>query len=175
MVPSSDQIELVEAELTAPNGWSDAILDCDYVIHCASPFYVPPPKNELLMIKPAVDGTLHVLRAVAKYGKIKRVVMTSSVAAIAYGHPKEVTMMFVCVVCVFMPHRVCIMYHRVMWLFLVIIISICKCMCPGVRVGVLAPSHSSQMCHRRVMGTKMIISYHIISYHVIDLCNQTIF
>ena len=52
-----------------------------YVVHTASPFPSYEPKDENIVIKPAVEGTLSVMRAAHKY-KIKRVVLTSSIAAI---------------------------------------------------------------------------------------------
>jgi nucleoside-diphosphate-sugar epimerase len=60
---------------------------CEYVLHVASPFPVSIDlsiKDDDLII-PAREGTLRVLRA-AKEHKVKRVVITSSAAAIAYGH-----------------------------------------------------------------------------------------
>lgn len=73
------------AELTRDEGWRQAIEGCDYVLHVASPVpaYVPHDENELIV--PARDGTLRVLRAARDSG-IKRVVLTSSFAAIGYGH-----------------------------------------------------------------------------------------
>ena len=58
-----------------------AIEGCDYVVHTASPFPDDIPKDENVLIRPAVDGTLAVMRAAHKY-KVKRVVVTSSVASI---------------------------------------------------------------------------------------------
>jgi nucleoside-diphosphate-sugar epimerase len=54
----------------------------------ASPFVLLQPKNaEKELYAPARDGTLNVLRAVAAATpRPKRVVVTSSVASIAYGH-----------------------------------------------------------------------------------------
>ena len=58
-----------------------AIEGCDYVVHTPSPFPDDIPKDENVLIRPAVDGTLAVMRAAHKY-KVKRVVVTSSVASI---------------------------------------------------------------------------------------------
>lgn len=54
---------------------------CDYVVHTASPFPLKTPTNENDLIKPAVEGTLAVVRAAHKH-KVKRVVITSSCVAI---------------------------------------------------------------------------------------------
>src|SRR6185295_4892244 len=79
-------LELVEADLTADAGWSEAVAGCTHVQHVASPFPAEVPKHEMDLIRPAVDGTLRVLRACAAAGTVKRVVLTSSVAAVAFGH-----------------------------------------------------------------------------------------
>jgi len=79
-------LELCEADLMNEDSWKLAVADCTYVIHVASPVpnYVPKDENEV--IKPAVNGTLFVLKACvheSPTSKVKRVVLTSSVAAIA--------------------------------------------------------------------------------------------
>jgi len=79
-------LELVEADLSADRGWNEAVAGCMYVQHVASPFPPEVPKDENELIRPAVDGALRVLRACAASGTVRRVVMTSSVAAVAYGH-----------------------------------------------------------------------------------------
>ncbi|MFC6198081.1 SDR family oxidoreductase [Ponticaulis profundi] len=82
--PMADMLELVEADLSSDKGWDQAVEGCDAVLHLASPFPAAQPKNPDELIKPARDGALRVLRA-AKAAGVKRVVMTSSMAAIAYG------------------------------------------------------------------------------------------
>ena len=60
-----------------------AVKDCTYVIHVASPLPAGNPRDDMELIGPAVDGTKSVLEACAKTkGGVKRVVMTSSCAAI---------------------------------------------------------------------------------------------
>lgn len=83
--PRAKDIELVEADLGADAGWTEAVKGCEFVQHVASPFPAVHPKDEMELIRPARDGALRVLRA-AKAAGVKRVVMTSSMAAIAYGH-----------------------------------------------------------------------------------------
>lgn len=85
-----DEIELVEADLLNPESLDRAVQGCDYVVHTASP--VPDkgePKDENILIKPAVEGTLAVLRAAHKY-KVKRVVITSSLSAVVMKNPENV-------------------------------------------------------------------------------------
>ena len=87
---SRHQIELVEADLTSEDGWDAAVRDCDYILHVASPFPLEEPKDPDVLIKPAVEGTLRVLRAASEMSKPpKRVIVTSSSAAVAYGSRKD--------------------------------------------------------------------------------------
>lgn len=72
------------ADLMADAGWPDAVAGCDYVLHVASPFPPGVPKHEDDLIIPAREGALRVLR-VARDANVKRVVLTSSFAAIGYG------------------------------------------------------------------------------------------
>jgi nucleoside-diphosphate-sugar epimerase len=77
---AGDRLSFHEAELTADRGWNEAIAGADYVLHVASPLGVPPPKNANELIVPARDGAARVIGAAIRAG-VKRVVMTSSVAA----------------------------------------------------------------------------------------------
>uniref|UniRef100_A0A7S3LRI2 3-beta hydroxysteroid dehydrogenase/isomerase domain-containing protein n=1 Tax=Aplanochytrium stocchinoi TaxID=215587 RepID=A0A7S3LRI2_9STRA len=85
---NGEPIEIVEANLTDEDCWADACKDCKFVAHVASPFFVGCPDSEAeeKLFKPAKKGTLNVLRAAQAAG-VKRVVVTSSVAAITAGHP----------------------------------------------------------------------------------------
>ena len=80
-----DKLSFAEADLLSDQGWDAAMKGCDYVLHVASPFVIAEPKNESDLITPAVEGTKRVLAA-AKRAKIKRVVLTSSTAAIMAGN-----------------------------------------------------------------------------------------
>ena len=86
--PSTEALSFFTADLTQDAGWRDAVDGCDYVLHVASPLvtYVPDDENELII--PAREGTLRVLRA-ARAAAVRRVVITSSMGAIAYGHPPQ--------------------------------------------------------------------------------------
>jgi nucleoside-diphosphate-sugar epimerase len=84
-----DRLSFVAADLERDAGWSEATAGCDYVLHVASPFPPSIPKHEDELIVPAREGTLRVLRA-ARGAGVKRVVLTSSFAAIGYGQkPQE--------------------------------------------------------------------------------------
>ena len=89
--PNLDQnLDFHICDLLEDNGWDEAVDGCDYVLHVASPFILEVPSDEDVLIRPAVDGTLRVLNACSK-ANVKKVVLTSSVAAVAYGHGKEKT------------------------------------------------------------------------------------
>ena len=77
------RLEIVAANLLSDDGWTQAVAGCTYVLHVASPFPPAIPKDENDVVKPAVEGTLRVLHA-AKAAGVKRVVVTSSFAAIGY-------------------------------------------------------------------------------------------
>lgn len=89
-VQADDRLEFVQADLLEDTGWAEAVRGCDYVLHVASPFPLLRPKNEEDLIRPAQEGTLRVLRAAAEHG-VKRVVLTSSNAAVSAGHPPSKT------------------------------------------------------------------------------------
>jgi len=79
-------IEIVCANLDYDKGWAEAMANCDYVLHVASPFGGSAPADAHELIRQARDGTLRVLRAASDAG-IRRAVLTSSFAAVGYGHP----------------------------------------------------------------------------------------
>ena len=87
-------LELVQADLLDPACWSAAVDGCTYVLHTASPFPAENPSDENVLIKPAVDGTLNVLNACKAVQCVKRVVLTSSVAAISGGFETETDHVF---------------------------------------------------------------------------------
>jgi nucleoside-diphosphate-sugar epimerase len=77
-------IEFAAADLNSDAGWANAVAGADYVLHVASPVPAADPKTDDELVRPARDGTLRVLKASRDAG-VRRVVMTSSMAAIAYG------------------------------------------------------------------------------------------
>src|SRR3954465_6441047 len=90
LVGDAGALDIVAADLTADDGWAEAAAGCDYVLHVASPFPLGQPKHEDELIVPARDGALRVLRAARDAG-VRRVVLTSSFAAIGYGQPPRTT------------------------------------------------------------------------------------
>jgi nucleoside-diphosphate-sugar epimerase len=79
------EIEFAQAELLSADGWSEAAMGCDGLFHVASPIPVDKPKDPNEVILPAKEGTLNALTAAKEQG-IKRVVLTSSAAAMMFGH-----------------------------------------------------------------------------------------
>jgi len=84
LAADNSRLHFFEADLGADAGWADAVAGCSHVAHLASPLPRGVPKNADELIVPARDGALRVLRA-ARAAGAQKVVMTSSVAAIAYG------------------------------------------------------------------------------------------
>jgi nucleoside-diphosphate-sugar epimerase len=85
---SGARLTFVEADLLGDAGWAEAVAGCERVLHVASPFPEGIPKSADELIVPAREGTLRVLRAARDAG-VKRVVLTSSFAAVGYGHPAQ--------------------------------------------------------------------------------------
>jgi len=85
-----DRLSFIAADLEKDDGWPEAVTGCEYVLHVASPLPASVPKHEDELIVPAREGALRVLRAARDAG-VKRVVLTSSFAAIGYGHEVQET------------------------------------------------------------------------------------
>lgn len=85
---AGDRLSFVVADLERDAGWAEAVAGCAYVQHVASPLPASVPKHEDELIVPAREGALRVLRASRDAG-VKRVVQTSSFAAIGYGHKAQ--------------------------------------------------------------------------------------
>ena len=83
-VEADGRLSFFAANLDDDAGWPESISGCEYVLHVASPFPLGVPKHEDELIVPAREGTLRVLRASRDSG-VRRVVLTSSFAAIGYG------------------------------------------------------------------------------------------
>jgi nucleoside-diphosphate-sugar epimerase len=84
----ADSIEFAQADLLSSDGWAEAMAGCDGLFHLASPVPLVQPKDPDEVIVPAREGALNALRAANEAG-IKRVVLTSSVAAVMYGHKEK--------------------------------------------------------------------------------------
>jgi len=75
-------IKFFRADLLEPGAYTEAMQGCELVYHTASPFTldVKDPKKDL--IEPAEQGTANVLNSAKEVNSVKRVVVTSSCAAI---------------------------------------------------------------------------------------------
>ena len=89
---SSGQIKYFKADLLAEGSYDEAAAGCELVFHTASPFSLGVKDAQKDLVDPALKGTRNVLNAASKSGTVKRVVLTSSCAAI-YGDNKDVLSM----------------------------------------------------------------------------------
>jgi len=83
-----ETLRFFAADLMSDAGWAEAMAGCSHVAHVASPLPANAPKDDDELIVPARDGALRALNA-AKAAGVTRFVMTSSMAAVAYGHPRD--------------------------------------------------------------------------------------
>jgi len=81
------RLGFVAADLTDDAGWQAAAAGCGLAVHTASPVPFANPRHEDELIRPAREGVLRMLRAAAD-GGLRRVVMTSSVAAVSAGRQR---------------------------------------------------------------------------------------
>ena len=77
---SHSGLELFSVDLNSDEGWDEAMNGCEYVLHVASPISLED-QDEDYFVKPAVAGVKRAL-SFAKKHSVKKVVLTSSVAAI---------------------------------------------------------------------------------------------
>lgn len=84
-ITSFDNLTFIQTDLTNDTNWDQAMNGCHYVLHVASPTHALAKASEDDMIRPAVEGTLRVLKAARDAG-VKRVVMTSSFGAVGFSH-----------------------------------------------------------------------------------------
>lgn len=80
-----ESLKFFAADLTDDAGWAEAMAGCTHLCHMASPFPAGVPRDENDLIVPAREGALRALRF-ARAAGVGHVVLTSSAAAIAYGH-----------------------------------------------------------------------------------------
>ncbi len=82
-----DRLDFVALDLLSDAGWDGAMEDVRYLQHTASPFVTREPRDRNELIRPAVEGTRRAIAA-ALGARVERIVVTSSMAAIMYGHDK---------------------------------------------------------------------------------------
>lgn len=79
---ASERLELVEADLTTPGAFDAHVVGCDMVLHMASPYVLDAKDPQKDLVDPAVRGTRTMLDACLQASGVRRVVLTSSMAAI---------------------------------------------------------------------------------------------
>jgi dihydroflavonol-4-reductase len=77
-----ERLALVEADLLREGSFDRAADGCDAVVHAASPYVLNPRDAQKDLVDPAVAGTSNVLNACERAGSVRRVVVTSSMAAV---------------------------------------------------------------------------------------------
>jgi dihydroflavonol-4-reductase len=82
---SLDRLELVEVDLLDDAGWADAMRSVSAVMHVATVISGDEPRDASLVVRPAMEGTARALRFANEAG-VKRVILTSSIATVGYGH-----------------------------------------------------------------------------------------
>jgi dihydroflavonol-4-reductase len=87
------RLDFVALDLASDAGWDEAMAGIRYLQHTASPFVTRMPDDKMELIRPAVDGTRRALTAALRHS-VERVVLTSSIAAMVYGHDKSRTVPF---------------------------------------------------------------------------------
>lgn len=82
---STGKLKLFKADLLDFGSFDEPMQGCELLIHTASPFFMAKPKNpEEELLRPAKEGTKNVLESAKRTPTVKRIVLTSSIAAI-YG------------------------------------------------------------------------------------------
>jgi dihydroflavonol-4-reductase len=82
---AASRLELVESDLLDDKGWAEAMQGVSAVLHVAAAIRADEPRDQDLVIRPALEGTERVLKAAHAAG-IKRFILTSSIATVGYGH-----------------------------------------------------------------------------------------
>jgi dihydroflavonol-4-reductase len=84
-VEAAGRFELVFCDLLSDEGWAAAMQGCSAVMHVAAQILGNEPKDADIVVRPALEGTERVLRFAHAAG-ILRVIITSSIATVGYGH-----------------------------------------------------------------------------------------
>ncbi len=79
------RLELVKADILNDSGWTEAMAGVTAVMHVATVIRGDEPKDQSLVIRPALEGTERILKATRDAG-IRRIIVTSSIATVGYGH-----------------------------------------------------------------------------------------
>ncbi|KAK8566465.1 hypothetical protein V6N13_002171 [Hibiscus sabdariffa] len=86
---AEERLKLFKADLLEEGSYDYVVEGCEGVFHTASPFYLDVTDPQAELLNPAVKGTLNVLNSCANTSSVKRVILTSSIAAVTYtGKPR---------------------------------------------------------------------------------------
>lgn len=77
--------EMAIVDLAEPAGWDQAIKGCDAIMHLACPLEATSRNEKKTMVKTVRDGIKHIFAAALRQN-VTRVIYTSSVAAVMFGH-----------------------------------------------------------------------------------------
>jgi dihydroflavonol-4-reductase len=89
---AAERLELVAAELLDGDAWPRVLQGVSVVMHTASPYSLDVKDAQRDLVDPALHGTRNVLNAAAATPSVKRVVLTSSMAAITDEPDSERTL-----------------------------------------------------------------------------------
>lgn len=79
------RLSFAQTDLLQDRGWAEAMKGADAVAHVAAQIVANEPRDMQVVVRPALEGSERVLRHAVAAG-IRRVVMTSSIATVGYGH-----------------------------------------------------------------------------------------
>ncbi|MDB9724860.1 NAD-dependent epimerase/dehydratase family protein [Salibacteraceae bacterium] len=79
---SKGELKFFKADLLSSGSYKAAMEGCELVYHTASPFFLEVKNPQKDLIEPALNGTSNVLQSANEVDSVKRVVVTSSCAAI---------------------------------------------------------------------------------------------
>nr|GFA47545.1 tetraketide alpha-pyrone reductase 1-like [Tanacetum cinerariifolium] len=82
---AKERLSLFEANLMVDRSFESAVNGCECIFHTASPVLLSVTDPQAQLLDPAVKGTLNVLKSAAKVPSLKRVVLTSSIAAVMFN------------------------------------------------------------------------------------------
>ncbi|KAL7174182.1 hypothetical protein ACSBR2_033440 [Camellia fascicularis] len=86
---AKERLHLFKGNLLEEGSFDSVVDGCDGVFHTASPCFFTTSDPQAELIDPALNGTLNVLGSCAKSPTVKRVVLTSSMAAVTCtGRPR---------------------------------------------------------------------------------------
>lgn len=87
---AQERLQIFKADLEEPESFKAAIEGCLGVFHVAHPMDMRGKQSEEIVTKWAVEGTLGILRACLNSNTVKKVVFTSTLAAVIFRNPEDI-------------------------------------------------------------------------------------